>query len=302
MEQDRSERAGSPDSFCSDKGTYNVSPHCDLQKQRNRAIVRQLLDEFDMEETVARYRNQESQDFVLDEGDFSVDSSLSALRIRQKLLRLMGTDVIRLNDKSYTDTLLDKLKQEYESNVEKKEKALQEAEKKRLRKLMLEGVISAQVMKNPDGKQRRSKRIKQNRKNNSHTNIKAGPPSIMHEDSPYYQHERPASPTQPMDLEQNVVSQMEHIENEESEENENIEKMSQDHKSDDSSKGGQKEKKQVQWSQPKRQMNCGDAPVTGPKRVYPTGKYAVKESALLRDFRDEETVAGLYRLAEKLVL
>ncbi|XP_069120817.1 uncharacterized protein [Argopecten irradians] len=230
-------------------------------------------------------------------------NSLSALRIRQKLLRLMGTDVIRLNDKSYTDTLLDKLKQEYESNVEKKEKALQEAEKKRLRKLMLEGVISAQVMKNPDGKQRRSKRIKQNRKNNSHTNIKkAGPPSIMHEDSPYYQHERPASPTQPMDLEQNVVSQMEHIENEESEENENIEKMSQDHKSDDSSKGGQKEKKQVQWSQPKRQMNCGDAPVTGPKRVYPTGKYAVKESALLRDFRDEETVAGLYRLAEKLVL
>ncbi|XP_033730805.1 uncharacterized protein LOC117320287 isoform X2 [Pecten maximus] len=260
-----------------------------------------------MERLISRVRRRNAV-ILRWEDRYDKSNSLSALRIRQKLLKLMGTDVIRLNDRNYTETLLDKLKQEYESNLDKKEKALEKAEKQRLRKLMLDGIISASVMKNPAGKQHRSKRIKHNSKD---TNKKVGPPSIMHEDSPYYQAERPDSRPQPMDHKQSVVSQMEHTENKDSEEKhkENLsdqkdedEKISVDDSMNDSPGGKQKAKKQVQWSQPKKQMNSGDGPVSSPKRVYPKGKFSTKESPLLRNLREEETVAGLYRLAEKLVL
>ena len=41
-------------------------------------------------------------------------SSLSTTRVRQRLCDLMGTDVIRLNDKRYFQTLTQRLQDEYE--------------------------------------------------------------------------------------------------------------------------------------------------------------------------------------------
>ncbi|XP_060071881.1 uncharacterized protein LOC132551763 [Ylistrum balloti] len=308
MEQSRTDRAGTPDSFCSDRWTPSPQrPYSDLQKKKKQAVVRELLNEFDMEETVARYRNQNSQEFVLAESEFSLDVSLSVLRTRQHLQRLMGTDVIRLNDHNYTETLLQKLKEEYEANMDKKEKALADAEKQRLRKLMLEGIISVNVMENPDGKPRRSKRRKYKQKENASKN---GPPSIMHEDSPYYQAvaERSESPQQSSDYKQNdVVSQMEIIKNKDSKEksDENMHEEEDSLTREDSLGHNSREnsaKKQVQWAQPKKQMNSGDESVASPKREYPKGRFSTIDSPLLRDLRHEETVAGLYRLAELLVL
>lgn len=72
---ERSDGAGSPDSFYSDKWTPNpLRPYSDIQKLRNQALVKQLLKEFDMEETIKRYTAQNSQEFVLDENEYSVDS------------------------------------------------------------------------------------------------------------------------------------------------------------------------------------------------------------------------------------
>ena len=41
-------------------------------------------------------------------------SSLSTTRVRQRLCNLMGTDVIRLNDKRYFQKLSERLQEEYE--------------------------------------------------------------------------------------------------------------------------------------------------------------------------------------------
>ncbi|KAK3594600.1 hypothetical protein CHS0354_000393 [Potamilus streckersoni] len=68
-------------------------------------------------------------------------SSLSTVRVRQRLQGLMGSDVIRLNDRRYFEKLSTKLRNEYETAMDRKEHAREEAEKERLRKLVLAGVI-----------------------------------------------------------------------------------------------------------------------------------------------------------------
>ncbi|OWF56100.1 uncharacterized protein LOC110451583 isoform X2 [Mizuhopecten yessoensis] len=247
------------------------------------------------------------------EDRYDNSNSHSTMRIRHNLQRLMGTDVIRLNDRNYTETLLRMLQEDYEANLDKKEKALEDAEKQRLRKLMLEGTITVSMMEHPDGKHKRSKKRKHKRKDNAHTKKKVGHPSIMHDDSPYYQHVAERSELSPhsMDKIQCVVSQMELIENKDAEEsqkeNEGDRTNGDEEVSTGSSHGNSPRersmKKQVQWSKPKRQVNSGDRTVAkSTPRNYPKGKFSKKESPLLHEFREEETVDGLYRLAERLVL
>lgn len=71
----------------------------------------------------------------------SVDSSFSTTRVRQRLCDLMGTDVIRLNDRRYFQQLSERLRDEYETIMDKKEEARAASEHARLRRLMLEGKI-----------------------------------------------------------------------------------------------------------------------------------------------------------------
>ncbi|XP_060575266.1 uncharacterized protein LOC132732779 isoform X7 [Ruditapes philippinarum] len=71
------------------------------------------------------------------------ERSLSTTRVRQRLCDLMGTDVIRLNDKRYFQTLTKRLQDEYETIMDKQEDARAASEDQRLRRLMLEGIIDA---------------------------------------------------------------------------------------------------------------------------------------------------------------
>lgn len=99
--------------------------------------------------------------------------SLSTTRVRQRLCNLMGTDVIRLNDKRYFQKLSDRLQEEYETVMDKEEEARAASENERLRRLMLEGVIKNphdyraiihgehHKHKHSKKKKRRSKRKKQ---------------------------------------------------------------------------------------------------------------------------------------------
>ncbi|XP_052219766.1 uncharacterized protein LOC127837042 isoform X7 [Dreissena polymorpha] len=73
----------------------------------------------------------------------SIYSSLSTTRVRQRLCDLMGTDVIRLNDKRYFQKLSERLQDEYETIMDKQEEARAASEEQRIRRLMLEGVIDA---------------------------------------------------------------------------------------------------------------------------------------------------------------
>ncbi|VDI42867.1 Hypothetical predicted protein [Mytilus galloprovincialis] len=67
--------------------------------------------------------------------------ALSTAKVRSRLQHLMGTDVIRINDKRYIDKMFEKLEIEQEAEVCKKEQALEDAEDERLRSLQLSGVL-----------------------------------------------------------------------------------------------------------------------------------------------------------------
>ncbi|XP_045202648.1 uncharacterized protein LOC123556093 isoform X4 [Mercenaria mercenaria] len=106
------------------------------------------------------YRNQTVK-FIYDEK--AKTSSLSTTRVRQRLCDLMGTDVIRLNDKRYFQTLTQRLQDEYETIMDKQEDARAASEHERLRRLMLEGIIDAPndyraVVQGHDKKQNKKKK------------------------------------------------------------------------------------------------------------------------------------------------
>ncbi|XP_045202642.2 uncharacterized protein LOC123556093 isoform X3 [Mercenaria mercenaria] len=133
-----------------------------LQKQ-NLAIIRNILEMFNLDETKRKYESQNVQEFVLDPNDFGYDCSLSTTRVRQRLCDLMGTDVIRLNDKRYFQTLTQRLQDEYETIMDKQEDARAASEHERLRRLMLEGIIDAPndyraVVQGHDKKQNKKKK------------------------------------------------------------------------------------------------------------------------------------------------
>ncbi|XP_052221733.1 uncharacterized protein LOC127838182 isoform X5 [Dreissena polymorpha] len=112
------------------------------QKQ-NMEIIRRILERFNFEESKRKYETQNVVEYTLDPNDFAYDCSLSTTRVRQRLCDLMGTDVIRLNDKRYFQKLSERLQDEYETIMDKQEEARAASEEQRIRRLMLEGVIDA---------------------------------------------------------------------------------------------------------------------------------------------------------------
>ncbi|XP_078686208.1 uncharacterized protein LOC144918945 [Branchiostoma floridae x Branchiostoma belcheri] len=60
---------------------------------------------------------------------------------KQRLRRLMGTDVVRINDQKYMEKLRDRIVAEYESEIEKRESQLVLNERKRERRLVLQGLM-----------------------------------------------------------------------------------------------------------------------------------------------------------------
>ncbi|XP_052789530.1 uncharacterized protein LOC128224001 isoform X2 [Mya arenaria] len=115
----------------------------DDSKLQNLDVIRKILATFSLDETKQKYETQDVVEYVLDPNDFGYDCSLSTTRVRQRLCDLMGTDVIRLNDKRYFQKLSEKLQDEYETVMDKQEDARAASEHERIRRLMLEGVIDA---------------------------------------------------------------------------------------------------------------------------------------------------------------
>ncbi|XP_035685009.1 uncharacterized protein LOC118421670 [Branchiostoma floridae] len=60
---------------------------------------------------------------------------------KQRLRRLMGTDVVRINDQRYMEKLRDRIVAEYEAEIEKRESQLVLNERKRERRLVLQGLM-----------------------------------------------------------------------------------------------------------------------------------------------------------------
>ncbi|XP_066295689.1 uncharacterized protein [Branchiostoma lanceolatum] len=60
---------------------------------------------------------------------------------KQRLQRLMGTDVVRINDQRYMEKLRDRIVAEYEAEIEKRESQLILNERKRERRLVLQGLM-----------------------------------------------------------------------------------------------------------------------------------------------------------------
>ncbi|XP_076092209.1 uncharacterized protein LOC143063739 isoform X4 [Mytilus galloprovincialis] len=122
------------------RGTRFLRQESILRKE-NKAIVHELLTNFNMENAKEKHMEAKVVEFSWDSNEFSFDSALSTAKVRSRLQHLMGTDVIRINDKRYIDKMFEKLEIEQEAEVCKKEQALEDAEDERLRSLQLSGVL-----------------------------------------------------------------------------------------------------------------------------------------------------------------
>ncbi|KAK6196008.1 hypothetical protein SNE40_001316 [Patella caerulea] len=104
-------------------------------KRKHEKIIRRLLQEFDLEKTKDKYR---SGDII----EYKANAvGLEHSKFREELIRLMGSDVIRLNDREWNERFHRRIEEEYHRTLDQKEKALAEAEEKRIRKLKLEGLV-----------------------------------------------------------------------------------------------------------------------------------------------------------------
>ncbi|XP_064650297.1 uncharacterized protein LOC135501849 isoform X2 [Lineus longissimus] len=81
--------------------------------------------------------------------------------IRKRMLYLMGTDVCRINDKKFIERLQVRVQDEYEKEQENKERQLAEKERQRQRRLISDGVMTAEQLREQDStkwrKQRRTR-------------------------------------------------------------------------------------------------------------------------------------------------
>ncbi|XP_060575264.1 uncharacterized protein LOC132732779 isoform X5 [Ruditapes philippinarum] len=246
--------------------------------------------------------------FVYDANANSKKSSLSTTRVRQRLCDLMGTDVIRLNDKRYFQTLTKRLQDEYETIMDKQEDARAASEDQRLRRLMLEGIIDAPndyraVVLGHDKKQNKKKKRRK---------IKRHTPTHVTYDLEYKSSDDEG---QSKTRKEDVVTQVEIFSGS------RPSSLKSRGTSDDQStniletrrkssvrKVGAREKENEIISQ-KLNKDESNATTTEfdtqslPDRAYfrKQSKYSTHEPERVTKLRTEETVAGLYSIAEELI-
>jgi len=82
------------------------------------------------------------------------ESEMAGLKVKSHLESLMGTDVIKLNDREYMLSLQSRLMREYETVMDKQEELRSEKERRRQRRLYIEGLqeLPNIDMKTPRGK------------------------------------------------------------------------------------------------------------------------------------------------------
>ncbi|KAF6036459.1 hypothetical protein EB796_005218 [Bugula neritina] len=127
----------------------------ELQEKRKK-IIQSLLQKFDLEECMTTYRSLYSTEHRYDPKDLSLESEMSGLKVKSHLESLMGTDVIKLNDREYMMSLQSKLMKEYDTAMDKQEELRSEKERRRQRRLYIEGL---QDLPNIDIKSDKSKQV-----------------------------------------------------------------------------------------------------------------------------------------------
>ncbi|XP_025113926.1 eukaryotic translation initiation factor 5B-like isoform X2 [Pomacea canaliculata] len=104
-------------------------------RRRHEEIVRKILEEFDLEATKKKYRSFDAVEMQI------TGSSSAEYRFRQELMRLMGTETIRLNDREWNRKYHERLRQDYERALIEKERQLAEKERERIHRLRMEGIV-----------------------------------------------------------------------------------------------------------------------------------------------------------------
>ncbi|KAK3087449.1 hypothetical protein FSP39_006026 [Pinctada imbricata] len=237
-----------------------------------------------MEETVDKYSSQSVVEIRLDPNKCSYDTTASTIRLRDRLQSLMGSDVIRLNDRKYTQQLRRKLDEEYEAKMRKKEETLAKAEKERVRKLMLEGIIPMNSKDDdplmPNHRPRRKHRSRQKRSESPiRTQVEVEPQTPKRSPTPR------STPTVRSNA--NQQSQQNDGENEEAD---RASSQKSHVKTDADSRNDRLSDNDS--------LNSGGSSSSSRKRI---SRSSTKENPLVQTLRQEETVAGLYNIAARLV-
>lgn len=267
--------------------------------------------------------------------------SLSTTRVRQRLCNLMGTDVIRLNDKRYFQKLSTRLQEEYESEMDKEEDARMASENERLRRLMLEGVIEnphdyRAIIHGEHTQHRRTKKKKRSKRkkrpessqgtDNTKTVTSQGSEEERDEDEEVVTQveylTRPGSSvgissaktkkTSARKDRKTGVDQRDDGEKENNEEKRFAEMhVPPPHRPSSSCSLRRKRLKSAaprvsHWDQSSSESSDADSdpetkslPEPRPSRYQ--WRYSKKEKPLVKTLRKEETVAGLYAIAEELI-
>ncbi|CAH1786000.1 unnamed protein product [Owenia fusiformis] len=135
-------------SYAIDSGVFGADPNQNMNgdvdpatQKRRMEIIKEILDNFDLEETKERYRSLNNSEYTMDVNNLSIDSSMEGLRTKERMQYLMGSDVIQVGDKVYNDRLRERLQEEYNAKMDQREQELSQQEKRRVRRLVLQGVL-----------------------------------------------------------------------------------------------------------------------------------------------------------------
>ncbi|CAC5367603.1 unnamed protein product [Mytilus coruscus] len=227
-------------------------------------------------------------------------SALSTAKVRSRLQHLMGTDVIRINDKHYIDKMSQKLEIEQEAEVCKKEQALEDAEDERLRSLQLSGVL-------PKPKQT-SLQLKQKREHMKLSQQKKNKDILVEE-----KNEETVTLLEEETADQrDVTTQVEIIEQSNKDDRTKPKVTKKGRCLTKDPKGDLKNTEQS--SHTSETISSKETEIKYNNDTYamqenknrtsermPTGKFAQKETPFVKELRETETVGELYDMAEKLM-
>ncbi|XP_071155771.1 uncharacterized protein DDB_G0286299-like isoform X1 [Mytilus edulis] len=230
--------------------------------------------------------------------------TLSTAKVRSRLQHLMGTDVIRINDKRYIDKMYEKLEIEQEAEVCKKEQALEDAEDERLRSLQLSGVLPKSKQTPLQVKQKRDHmKLSQHKKN------KNKPAEERNEESVILIEEVTTD-------QRDVTTQVEKIE--QSNKDDRIKQkdtkkgqcLTKDHKGESKNTDQPSHTRETISSKEteiNKEVKFNNGTYTKQENQNrtaertPTGKFAQKETPFVKELRGTQTVGELYDMAEKLM-
>lgn len=269
-----------------------------IKKTVKIKIQKKILRKINVKDIQKKYKRKEVVCFTWKEK--AGYHALSTAKVRSRLQHLMGTDVIRINDKHYIDKMSQKLEIEQEAEVCKKEQALEDAEDERLRSLQLSGVL-------PKPKQA-SLQVKQKREHMKLSQQKKNKDILVEE-----KNEETVTLLEEETADQrDVTTQVEIIEQSNKDDRTKPKVTKKGRCLTKDPKGDLKNTEQS--SHTYETISSKETEIKYNNDTYamqenknrtsertPTGKFAQKETPFVKELRGTETVGELYDMAEKLM-